>query len=75
MKHDVESLLFYDGLVDSLNVNVSDGVVTLSGTVESSTEKRAAEDDAWAAPFVRDVHNNLQIRSERAYGSSSHAAR
>lgn len=65
VKHDVESLLFYDSLVDSLNVNVnvSNGVVTLSGTVSSSSEKRAAEDDAWAVPFVKDVQNDLQIKS------------
>ncbi|MBI4319421.1 MAG: BON domain-containing protein [Chloroflexi bacterium] len=63
VKHDVEDLLFYDGLVDSLNVNVnvSDGVVTLTGTVSSANEKWAAEDDAWAVPFVKDVKNNLQV--------------
>jgi osmotically-inducible protein OsmY len=64
IKHDVESLLFYDGLVDSINVNVqvSDRTVTLTGTVASSLEKKAAEDDAWAVFGVRDVNNQLKIK-------------
>lgn len=64
IKRDVEGLLFYDSVVNSLNVrvDVSGGVVTLAGTVASSTEKKAAEDDAWAVPGVKDVRNQLQIK-------------
>ncbi len=44
-------------------VDVKDGTVTLTGTVNSSFEKRAAGDDAWEVPGVRDVQNNLQIKT------------
>lgn len=64
IKRDVESALFYDNLVNSyqVNVDVRDGVVTLSGTVDSAEEKRAAEEDARAVPGVRDVVSNLIIK-------------
>lgn len=64
IKSNVETALFYDSWVDSqrVNVDVKDGTVTLTGTVNSSFEKRAAGDDAWEVPGVRDVQNNLQIK-------------
>jgi len=64
IKRDVETALFYDSWVNSsqVKVDVKGGIVTLTGTVGSSFEKRAAGDDAWAVPGVRDVRNNLQIR-------------
>jgi osmotically-inducible protein OsmY len=63
IKNDIESALFYDSWVDShdVKVDVKDGVVTLTGTVSSSFEKRAAGDDAWDAPGVRDVQNGISI--------------
>ena len=65
IKRDVETALFYDSWVNSsrIRVDVKDGVVTLTGTVSSPYEKRAAGDDAWAIPGVRDVQNRLQIRA------------
>jgi osmotically-inducible protein OsmY len=49
--------------VDSTQVDVTvhDGVVTLTGTVPSLMEKRAAGDDAWDTSGVVDVHNDLTI--------------
>jgi len=66
IKRDVETALFYDTWVNSyqVHVDVKDGVVTLTGTVDSSFEKRAAGDDAWEVPGVRDVRNNLQIAEQ-----------
>lgn len=65
IKHDVESALFYDNLVNSyqVTVDVKDGVVTLSGTVDSDEEKRAAEEDAQAVPGVSQVINNLVVKA------------
>lgn len=65
IKRDVKDALFWDTWVDSTRVNVDaqDGVVTLSGTVASPVEKRAAGDDAWDIPGVVDVVNNLSVQS------------
>ncbi|MBI3976939.1 MAG: BON domain-containing protein [Chloroflexi bacterium] len=63
VRRDVESILFYDSWVPSedIKIDVKEGVVTLAGTVRSAFEKRAAGDDAWDVPGVRDVCNNLTI--------------
>jgi osmotically-inducible protein OsmY len=44
-----------------IHVIVRSGVVTLSGTVSSYTQKTAAADDAWAAPGVVDVINDIVV--------------
>ncbi len=65
IRRDVESALFYDNLVSSyqVKVDVVDGVVTLSGTVDSEEEKRATEEDAKAVPGVTQVVNNLLVKA------------
>ena len=67
IKRDIESALFYDSWVNShdVNVEVDNGVVTLTGTVDSSFEKRAAGDDAWEVPGVQDVRNEIKIKSPK----------
>jgi osmotically-inducible protein OsmY len=50
---------------DRINVEVQDGVVTLTGEVASAAEKRVAGDDAWDTRGVVDVDNNLEIKSLR----------
>jgi osmotically-inducible protein OsmY len=61
---DVRNRLVWDNWVDAnrINVQVRNGVVTLSGEVDSIVEKRAAGDDAWDTPGVKDVINDLTIR-------------
>jgi osmotically-inducible protein OsmY len=44
-----------------LRVNVTDGVVQLSGTVESLSHRRIAEALAWWVPGVADVDNRLYV--------------
>ena len=50
-----------------IDVDVLDGTVTLSGTVESLVEMDRVEEAAWAAPGVSKVVDNLSvaIRSDR----------
>ena len=50
-----------------IDVDVADGTVTLSGTVESLAEMDRVEDAAWAAPGVSKVVDNLSVapRSDR----------
>ncbi len=63
IKRDVDEAFFWDTWVDAykITVDVTDRVVTLTGTVDSLTEKRAASENAWNIPGVADVNNNLQI--------------
>ena len=58
---DIKNRMLYDPWVESTQVDVTvhDGVVTLTGTVPSLMEKRAAGDDAWDTSGVVDVHNDL----------------
>ena len=42
-------------------VRVDAGEVTLEGEVEDRYSRRRAEDVAWDAPGVRDVHNRLRV--------------
>ena len=45
----------------SLNVDASDGVVTLSGAVDNDNERAAASRYASSVPGVKEVVNNLQV--------------
>ena len=46
---------------EAIHVTVSDAVVTLTGSVTSSIARRAADDDAWSTPGVKDVENHLRV--------------
>ena len=45
----------------SISVTTKDSTVTLHGRVHSFRERRAAEDAAWAARGVREVHNHIRV--------------
>jgi osmotically-inducible protein OsmY len=49
-----------------INVNVKDGEVTLSGTVNSRKDKRLAEDIVDSVGGVVDVHNELMIKQQQS---------
>ena len=63
IREDVNEALTRHRDVDAseVDVQVTGGEVTLTGTVSSRYEKRAAEDCAWNVTGVRDVHNHLKI--------------
>lgn len=74
IRDDVNDRLMWHGYVDAtdIQVNVDDGVVTLSGTVNTRREKRMAEDAAESVLGVDDVNNQIQIRqSSRSFGEGS----
>ncbi len=48
-----------------VNVEVKEGEVTLTGTVQNRSAKRLAEDISDSVSGVRDVHNRLQLRSRQ----------
>jgi osmotically-inducible protein OsmY len=66
IRRDVRNQLDWDYRVDEqdVNVRVSDGVVTLRGTVETYSGKEAAEADAWSVTGVVDVRNNIEVDAE-----------
>ncbi len=45
----------------NISVEVSDGDVTLTGTVTNLWERELARETAWSAPGVRHVVDNLSI--------------
>lgn len=63
VKARIEAALVRAANVDAKRIAVSaaDGVVRLSGDVQSYLEKEEAERAAWAAPGVRKVENTLQV--------------
>ncbi len=66
IKQDIESALFYDDLVSSysIQVDVSQGVVKLSGAVTDDMERDRAAEDARKVPGVKEVINNIQLSQE-----------
>jgi osmotically-inducible protein OsmY len=56
--------LAHNPLVDAdvVHVSILDSEVTLSGIVQSDTERREAEHAAWTSPHVARVHNLLEVR-------------
>ncbi|MBD3384098.1 BON domain-containing protein [candidate division KSB1 bacterium] len=61
----VNSQLFWSPFVDSdqVTLTIEDGVVTLSGNVDSWSEKSAAEDNAYEGG-AREVNNNLNVKGK-----------
>ena len=55
---DTDPLIPYDS---DIKVDVTAGVVTLTGTVPSKRVKHSAGDDAWWVPGVIDINNQLQV--------------
>jgi len=64
IKDEINSRLTQHGQLDAsdIDVKVSSGEVTLSGTVHSRYEKRLVEDVVEFIAGVKDVHNQLHIR-------------
>jgi osmotically-inducible protein OsmY len=50
-----------DRTADNIIVETRDGVVTLTGTVSSFGDRRAAEGAAWSAPGVTDVKDEIAV--------------
>lgn len=77
IREDVSDRLTDDWRVDASNieVSVSNGEVTLSGTVDSREAKRRAEDCVENVSGVRNVQNNIRVQQPGdaggAFGSSA----
>lgn len=64
LRDEVRDALFYDTWVDAeaIEVEVKDGVVTLTGDLPSYEEIRYATDDAWDVDGVVGVRSELKLR-------------
>ncbi len=70
--HDIESALFRDDLVRSfeIQVAVTQGNVTLSGSVADIMEKNEAEKVTCRIPGVKCVDNQIQVRGQASQGQA-----
>jgi hypothetical protein len=68
IQEDISDRLMVDDDIDAsdISLEVKDGVVRLTGTVQSRIEKRIAEAIADSVPGVVDVKNELTIGREQA---------
>jgi hypothetical protein len=66
LKEDLNDRLYDDPFLDAtdVEVNVRDGEIILTGTVEDRREKRRAEDIAEAISSVKNVENRLRVRQK-----------
>lgn len=67
IEEDVCEYLTHHGMLDAtgIQVQVENGEVTLTGTVESRQAKRLAEDILDGISGVRDIHNQLRIQRDQ----------
>jgi hypothetical protein len=68
IKEDASDRLADDSLVDASNIElqVKDGVLILSGTVDTRFEKRRAENLVENVSGVKNVQNNLRVKADKA---------
>ena len=66
IREDVNDRLTWHGYIDAtdIHVEVNDGIVTLSGEVNSRREKRMAEDAVENISGVDDVNNQLKVKNK-----------
>jgi hypothetical protein len=67
IQDDVNDRLTWHSGIDAtdIHVSVNDGMVTLTGSVDTRPDKRLARDIADAVPGVWDVDNQLTVRNRR----------
>ncbi len=69
IEEDVNDRLTWHSQLDATDIKVAvqDGVVTLTGTVDSRQDKRLAENVAESVPGVWDVNNQIHVRNKGYY--------
>jgi hyperosmotically inducible periplasmic protein len=70
IEKNLDASLIQNGLQKIVNYDVKNGVVTLTGEVDSESKRGQAEQIASSVPNVQQVVNNLQIRNQKASSSN-----
>ena len=70
IEKNLDAALIQNGLQRNVKYDVKNGVVTLTGEVESNSVRAQAEQIASSVPNVRQVVNELQSRSQKASSSN-----
>jgi osmotically-inducible protein OsmY len=69
IEHNLDAALIQNGLQKIVKYDVKNGVVTLTGEVNSQSSRTQAADIASSVPNVQQVVNNLQIKDQKATSS------
>lgn len=77
IRDDANEALYMDQHIDAtdIEVEVKDGVITLSGTVNSRFAKRHAEDCVHHLAGVQDVNNTIRVQKTEDSSSASAASK
>jgi hyperosmotically inducible periplasmic protein len=65
----LHAALVQNGFQDDVHYDVRNGVVTLTGDVNSQKERNGAEQRVAHVPYVRQVINKLDVRNQKATSS------
>jgi hyperosmotically inducible protein len=66
IEKNLDAALIQNGMHKGVNYGVKNGVVTLTGEVNSESKRARAEKVAAAVPNVRQVVNELQVKDQKA---------
>ena len=66
IKKNLHAALIQQGLKDDVDYDVKNGVVTLTGNVNSQARRMAAQQIAAEVPYVQQVVNKLEVKNQKA---------
>ena len=66
IEKNLDAALIQNKMHDNVNYSVKNGVVTLTGEVNSQDKRTRAENVATGVPNVQQVVNNLQVKNQKA---------
>jgi osmotically-inducible protein OsmY len=69
IEKDLHALLVQNKLGNAVKYDVKNGVVTLTGSVKSQTQRTMVERMATGVPNVQQVVNELQVKDQKATSS------
>ena len=69
IEKNLDAALIHNKMHDSVKYEVKNGVVTLTGEVNSENKRDRAEKVATNVPNVKQVVNNLQVKNQKASSS------
>ena len=70
IKNNLDASLIQNGLQKIVKYDVKNGVVTLTGEVNSESKRGQAQQIASSVPYVQQVVNDLQIKNQKASSSN-----